>query len=618
MLLAISVLTVTFTGLGVMLYYSQKTDVVDRADECMRSQLDDLDHILSVMIKEKQNKTNSSLKVAHKLFYETGDVKENETITVNAVNQVTKERVSADINNWTLNGKTVYQNYTFVDEIQNLTGETATIFQKIGQGYLRISTNVKKLDGSRAVGTYIPNSSPVIQTIEKGETFRGRAFVVNDWYLTAYEPIYVNGEIKGILYVGVKEKDYAVLKAIFKDKSYYNSGYPFMVSNDGEFMIHPSLEGQNTSDKVFFKQLINSSGEGKARYEWPETGDRKWKWQYFKYFAPYQAYVCVSIYEDDLFSSVYMLRRFLFVAVIVAIVLAIICFAFFLQPLTRSVKDGINKAQLIADGDLNQEFDLSRTDEIGDLFVALKNMTAKIKEVIHAIKQSADEVGYASSQIHAGSVSLSQMSSEQASVSEEVASSIEQISANINQASLNASQTQEMSEKTFQSVKEGAESSNVSLVAMRKIAEKVRIIDDIAFQTNILALNASVEAARAGTFGAGFSIVATEVRKLAKQSKDAADDINGLTAEGLSLSERTGKQLADNVPESEKTARLILQITETAHEQSLGASQVSNAIHQLNDAIQHNAATSEELSSNADKLKELSAHLKEAIAYFNV
>jgi len=616
--LALFVITVSFSALGVSLYFTQKSGIMEGADERMKSQLTDLENLLSVMITERQKKINSSIKVANRVFNNKGEFVENELISVPAVNQITKEKTTVSINNWSINGTSVYNNFEIVDEIQSLINETVTIFQKIPQGYLRISTNVRKLDGSRAVGTFIPNSSPVIKAIEQGHTFKGRAYVVNDWYLTAYEPIYVDGEIKGILYVGVKEKNYSLLNQIFSDKSYFKTGYPFMVGEDGVFLIHPSLTGEDASDKQFFKQLKNSDGYGKSRYQWPESSDGEWKWQYFSYFEPYQSYVCVSIYEDDLLESLVVLRRLLIGAIFLAVLLAFGGFSLMLKPLIVAVKNGIDKAKAIAEGDLNQEFELSRKDEVGDLFRALKQMTVNIRTVINTIKTNADKVDIASEHIQQGSVQLSHSSSEQASVSEEVASSIVEIEANLNQASINADNTQKISIATFQSVKEGAESSDHSLLAMRKIAEKIRVIDDISFQTNILALNASVEAARAGTFGAGFSVVASEVSKLAEQSKEAASEINTLTESGVAISEKAGLQLSKNVPETERTASLIKDIAQSTHEQSLGVSQVNSAIQELNLSIQQNAATSEELSSNADSLKQLSNNLKSSISYFKM
>ena len=225
-----------------MLYATVRSKVISDADEQMKAHVDDLYTILDIHVKEKQNSVNISLNLAHSILNECGGITETDSHqTVQGINQITKEKRDYQIPIWHINNTNVYNDITIVDKIKSQAVETATIFQKIDDGYLRVSTNVMKLDGTRAVNTFIPNSSNVIKTIEKGETFYGRAFVVNDWYLTAYEPIRINGVVKGILFVGVKEKDYAMIKKLFSNKRYYTNGYPFIIF-DNVFLDTPSLK----------------------------------------------------------------------------------------------------------------------------------------------------------------------------------------------------------------------------------------------------------------------------------------------------------------------------------------------------------------------------------------
>lgn len=618
LLITVVILSVSFIVLGTILYYQQSNTIQSTTDERMSSQLDDLANVLQVMVQEKQSKINSLIIVARELLDNLGSITENELITVKATDQSTNTSYDVQINNWKIGDKTCYQDNSIVDRIQEVTSETATIFQKIPQGYLRIATNVKRADGSRATGTFLPNSSPVVQAIEQGKSFKGRAFVVDDYYLTAYEPIVINGAVKGMLYVGVKEKDYATLKSIFNKKTYFKSGYPFLVDKQGLLLLHPTAEGTNIAQQTFFGQLKNSTGSGKARYLWPESSDGQWKWQYFKYFEPYEAYVSVSVYEKDLFASIYEMRNILIMTIICSIILAGIAFAFLMKPIVSAIGNGIDKARQIASGDLTAQFDLSREDEIGDLFHALSEMTAKLKSVITGIKENAKKLAVASSEINKAAASLSSENSEQASVSEEVASSIEEMSANIKQTTSNAHETHSISTATYGGIKEGHQSAVHSADAMRQIADKIHVIDEIAFQTNLLALNASVEAARAGSFGAGFSVVAAEVRKLADRSKNASNEINILAQKGIEVSHKAGMQLVSNVADAEKTSVLVKEIAEASLEQSLGSDQVSKAIQQLNDSIQNNAATAEEMASSADSLYQLSAELSGSVEYFKI
>ncbi|PLX13394.1 MAG: hypothetical protein C0594_01230, partial [Marinilabiliales bacterium] len=270
-----------------------------------------------------------------------------------------------------------------------MTVETATIFQRIPDGFLRISTNVMKQDGSRAVGTYIPNTSPVIQTVLQGKTYFGRAFVVNDYYLTAYEPIYINGEIQGILYVGVKEKDYTALKEIFNKKVYYSRGYPFIINKEGDFVIHPTLEGSNVSNSTFFKQIVAAGGHGKSRYLWPEDDSGEWKWQYFTYFEPFDSYICVSLYEDEIFKQLNEVK----ISILLGFIISAILFIIGIYLIMRPVSGFINRIQRIisnmSKGKIVDKIEVERKDELGSIVTSLNTLI----EGINNTTQFSKEIG---------------------------------------------------------------------------------------------------------------------------------------------------------------------------------------------------------------------------------
>ncbi|HPN22229.1 MAG TPA: methyl-accepting chemotaxis protein, partial [Tenuifilaceae bacterium] len=213
---------------------------------------------------------------------------------------------------------------------------------------------------------------------------------------------------------------------------------------------------------------------------------------------------------------------------------------------------------------------------------------------------------------------MSQGSNEQASSTEEVSSAMEQMVANIQQNTDNSQQAEKIALVGAESVKRGSGATFKSVESMKQIADKVKIIGDIAFQTNILALNAAVEAARAGEHGKGFAVVASEVRKLAERSRVAADEIDILTKNGVKEAEDAGRLLSDIVPEIEKTARLVQEIAAASLEQRSGAEQINNAIQQLNVVVQQNAAGSEELASSSEEMSSQAEQLSEAVAYFKL
>jgi methyl-accepting chemotaxis protein len=305
---------------------------------------------------------------------------------------------------------------------------------------------------------------------------------------------------------------------------------------------------------------------------------------------------------------------FSIIAAIAGIILAFVIARGIINPINK----GVAFAKRISEGDLTADVDVDQKDEIGVLADALKNMANKLKEIVGSIRSGADNIASASQQMSSNSQEMSQGASEQASSAEEVSSSMEEMVSNIQQNTDNAQQTEKISTTASERIAEGNKAAQNSVESMKEIADKISIINDIAFQTNILALNAAVEAARAGEHGKGFAVVASEVRKLAERSAEAASEIDEKSKSGVEISEKAGKQLAEIVPEIEKTSKLVQEITAASNEMNSGADQVNNAIQQLNQVTQQNAASSEELATSAEELSSQAEQLKQVISYFNI
>jgi methyl-accepting chemotaxis protein len=195
---------------------------------------------------------------------------------------------------------------------------------------------------------------------------------------------------------------------------------------------------------------------------------------------------------------------------------------------------------------------------------------------------------------------------------------MEEMAANIKQNADNAAQTEKIARQSSKDAEASGEAVNKAVNAMRTIAEKISIVQEIARQTDLLALNAAVEAARAGEHGRGFAVVASEVRKLAERSQLAAAEISGLSGETVKVATDAGEMLAKLVPDIRKTAELVAEISAACREQDIGASQINEAIQQLDKVTQQNAGASEEMSATSEELAAQAEELQASIAFFRV
>ncbi len=310
--------------------------------------------------------------------------------------------------------------------------------------------------------------------------------------------------------------------------------------------------------------------------------------------------------------------RTMIIFMVFGVLSSILLGVFISRMISKPLIQGVNFAMAVAAGDLTQKIDLDQKDEVGTLAKSLNEMVDKLKEVVENVKSASDNVASGSQQLSSSSEEMSQGATEQAAAAEEASSSMEQMTSNIKQNADNAQQTERIALKSSEDAKEGGKAVLETVEAMKDIASKISIIEEIARQTNLLALNAAIEAARAGEHGKGFAVVASEVRKLAERSQTAAAEINQLSASSIKVAEKAGDMLNKIVPDIQRTAELVQEISASSNEQNSGAEQINSAIQQLNTVIQQNASASEEMSSTAEELSSQAEQLQETISFFKL
>ena len=285
-----------------------------------------------------------------------------------------------------------------------------------------------------------------------------------------------------------------------------------------------------------------------------------------------------------------------------------------LNALVAAMNEITAAAEEISNGNLT--VDIRERSPQDKLMQALSAMVGGLTRTVSEIRVIAGEVSSASQSISTASVQVSKGASNQAAAAEEASSSMEQMVSNIKQNADNAQQTDKIANKSAKDAQESGKSVLEAVAAMKEIADKISIIEEIARQTNLLALNAAIEAARAGEHGKGFAVVAAEVRKLAERSQKAAGEINQLSTTTLRVSEKSGEMLDKLVPDIQRTAELVQEITAASKEQDTGAEQINKALQQLEQVIQQNASAAEEMASTTEELTGQSDQLVSALSFF--
>ncbi|MCF5163992.1 HAMP domain-containing protein [Pseudomonas congelans] len=545
--------------------------------------------------------------------------------------------------------------FTEVDEFRSMTAGVATIFVRSGDDFIRISTSLSKQDGTRAIGTVLDRKGAAYERLIAGQSYVGKAVLFDRYYMTQYSPVRdSSGKIIAALFVGFDYTD--AQKTQFDNlKSFRigSTGSLALLDDKGAWLVPPA--GVKSLDGAAKSVADLASKPGKAQF-WNDGDD-----DYYSVGQPFAGgpwTVIASMPRKEISEVTWHVGTQLAIGSLLAMIIAVISAIWLLRSKLRPLSELVRQADALGAGDLSVRLNVTSNDEIGQLSGSFNKMSEALSSMVAHIRTAAQEVSSRANALSGLSGGAFEGMEQQSGEITSMAGAVEEFSATSMNIADNMGNTERLAQENAQQTRIGRTSMEEASSSLQQIATSlsstakvidtlgqrsqeigsiVGVITSIADQTNLLALNAAIEAARAGEQGRGFAVVADEVRSLASRTREATDEISGMIAsiqqetgnaittmqqgntlmqEGLSLNAKVASALAQIDEQSRSAGHQFAAITTATQEQSSTATMLSSNLQSIAMANSEQRQVMSNLAITAQELNGLATELRHEVDRF--
>ena len=531
-----------------------------------------------------------------------------------------------------LGSEVLNNNFDKVDEFKQMSGGVATVFVRSGDDFIRVSTSLTKQDGNRAIGTVLDRNGPAYPRVSSGQTYIGRAVLFDRSYMTQYSPVRdASGKVIAVLFIGFDYTD--AQNTQFENLKRFRIGQTgslALLDEQKRWLVPPA--GVQTPDQAVPVMLDLAKTPGVGRF-WADKSE-----DFYSVSVPFEGgpwAVVASMPKAEIRSVTWDVGLRLVIGSVLAMLLAVGATVWLLRSKLAPLSDLVRQAEALGAGDLSARLNVSSHDEIGQLARSFNQMGEALSTMVSHIRTAAEQVNSRAQALSGLSGGAYEGMEQQSGEITSMAGAVEEFSATSLNIADNMGATERLAQENAQQTRIGRNSMQEASSSLEHIAAAlnstaavintlgqrsqeiggiVGVITSIAEQTNLLALNAAIEAARAGEQGRGFAVVADEVRNLASRTRQATDEISGMiqsiqqeTGNAISTMEQGNALMQEGLSRNADVASALARIDE----QSRSAGQQFAAI---TTATQEQSSTATLLSSNLQSIALANSEQREVVS----